>query len=453
MPNYKIVVSKDNKKYSLALKAENELVARDRVHKEWYSILTLQEISENENIWSAFIFEWYKNWELKHWKIAWNDIFKAYIKLKNLGYNVDYLYFESDENVISLEQKRKIIEELEEEYTLYNSKIKGKQEVKVETNEEKWREKLDLSSFYMNKELEETNKLIDLVLAKLEKSFFWENSQNVPSEKKEKLKQIYNEIIKLKKSTNISKLREVWELALKKIWELELLALEKNRTEANKELLKETNKLLKKLWAKDQIVEKEKSVSFKINSLWEYIKGILGSKNEKEEKIEVDKESYSYIKNSLYLNKYKQKYSENTKFIFKNFFKLLGDRDLREKTYLLRNVIKQNIVLLKAREKWVSVPYTLLKKWIQKIFESILSFFKAFLNPLFWIIFVYSASFIIYFNLYSVFDLAYFNFTWLSIVLVIILSYIWIFFSKNVLILILNFVILSFIVIFGIINF
>jgi hypothetical protein len=53
----------------------------------------------------------------------------------------------------------------------------------------------------------------------------------------------------------------------------------------------------------------------------------------------------------LYLNKYKQKYSENTKFIFKNFFKLLGDRDLREKTYLLRNVIKQNIVLLKAREK------------------------------------------------------------------------------------------------------
>jgi hypothetical protein len=34
MPNYKIVVSKDDKKYTLALKAENELMARDRVHKE-----------------------------------------------------------------------------------------------------------------------------------------------------------------------------------------------------------------------------------------------------------------------------------------------------------------------------------------------------------------------------------------------------------------------------------
>jgi hypothetical protein len=34
MPNYKIVVSKDNKRYNIALKAENEFVARDRVHKE-----------------------------------------------------------------------------------------------------------------------------------------------------------------------------------------------------------------------------------------------------------------------------------------------------------------------------------------------------------------------------------------------------------------------------------
>jgi hypothetical protein len=34
MPNYKIVVSKDNKRYTLALKAESEILARDRVHRE-----------------------------------------------------------------------------------------------------------------------------------------------------------------------------------------------------------------------------------------------------------------------------------------------------------------------------------------------------------------------------------------------------------------------------------
>ncbi|MDR1988468.1 MAG: hypothetical protein LBQ24_07270 [Candidatus Peribacteria bacterium] len=60
----------------------------------------------------------------------------------------------------------------------------------------------------MSKELDETNKLIDVVLLKLEK-LFSSNIDYVPQDKKEKLKQIYNEIIKLKKSTNISKLREI----------------------------------------------------------------------------------------------------------------------------------------------------------------------------------------------------------------------------------------------------
>jgi hypothetical protein len=34
MQNYKIEVSKDNKKFNIILKAESEAQARDRVHKE-----------------------------------------------------------------------------------------------------------------------------------------------------------------------------------------------------------------------------------------------------------------------------------------------------------------------------------------------------------------------------------------------------------------------------------
>jgi hypothetical protein len=34
MPNYKISVSKDSKRYSIIFKADNEMAARDRVHKE-----------------------------------------------------------------------------------------------------------------------------------------------------------------------------------------------------------------------------------------------------------------------------------------------------------------------------------------------------------------------------------------------------------------------------------
>jgi hypothetical protein len=56
-----------------------------------------------------------------------------------------------------------------------------------------------------------------------------------------------------------------------------------------------------------------------------------------------------YLKNSLYLSKYKEKLAENTKFIWSNLFKLLKDENLREDTFLKRSVIKQNIVLFNAR--------------------------------------------------------------------------------------------------------
>jgi hypothetical protein len=68
-------------------------------------------------------------------------------------------------------------------------------------------------------------------------------------------------------------------------------------------------------------------------------------------KSEIDKESYTYIKNLLFLNKYREKLRDNTKFILQNFFKVLFNKQLREKTILERRVIKQNIVLFKARQK------------------------------------------------------------------------------------------------------
>jgi hypothetical protein len=62
------------------------------------------------------------------------------------------------------------------------------------------------------------------------------------------------------------------------------------------------------------------------------------------------------------LNKYKQKRSEKKKFIIKNFFKILFDKNLREDTFLALSVIQQNIALLEAKEKGVNVSYTFLKK-------------------------------------------------------------------------------------------
>jgi hypothetical protein len=61
----------------------------------------------------------------------------------------------------------------------------------------------------MKKELEETYKIIDRVLIKMDFFIKLENNEYLNFEKKEKLKQIHQEIIKLKTSTNIFKLRQI----------------------------------------------------------------------------------------------------------------------------------------------------------------------------------------------------------------------------------------------------
>jgi hypothetical protein len=61
----------------------------------------------------------------------------------------------------------------------------------------------------MKKELEETYKIIDRVLTKLKFFINLKDDNYIDFEKREKLNQIYFEIIKLKSSTNIFKIRQV----------------------------------------------------------------------------------------------------------------------------------------------------------------------------------------------------------------------------------------------------
>ena len=119
MKNYKIAVTKDQKKYTVIIAAENEKIAREKVHKEWYSILNIEENFERSITWNKFIFIWEYNWKTKSGKIVWNDIFKIYIKLRNdLWYKINFLYHEEEEN-ISNEEKTKIIKDLEWEYKIF----------------------------------------------------------------------------------------------------------------------------------------------------------------------------------------------------------------------------------------------------------------------------------------------------------------------------------------------
>ena len=445
MPNYKLSVSKDNKRYSIIFKADNEAIARERVHREWYSILGIEELKDQENVWNTFLFEAYKNWELKYWKIAWDDIFKVYVNLvKNLEYDVVHVYSEKDK-WLSTEQKDRIVEELKEEYNLFFQKRRDKiDDLRDKIKKEKW-EDINIDQFYMKKELEDVNKLIVHVLVKLESMILWNSIVKLDLEQKQKLENIYNSIIKLKKSTNISKLREIWEKALQKIWKLELEKLEETKDDKNRELLKETNKLLKELWSKDRFVEKDRDFWYQTKQFFDYIRSFFIKKNKiKQERVEIDKESHSYVKNQLYLSKYEEKLRENRIYTTKNFFKLLFNKELREMNSLKRSVIKQNIFLLKSRLEWKTISYSFVSKWFLWILK----------NNLFYIIFIYIIVFLLLLNLTYTFWISFnYNISWVFLFLILLFAYIFISFSKNIFFVILNFALFVFIVILWVINF
>ncbi len=452
MQNYKLSVSKNGKKYTIVFKAETEKLARERVHNEWYSILSIEEVNEKHDLWNTFLFSAYtKSWELKNWKIVWEDIFKTYIKLrKNLEYNVKTLFSENDKD-ISIEEKNKIIKDLEDEYSLFY-KWKKTDKLRKKINLEK-ESKINKNNFYLKKELEETYKLIDFVLEKLQNILSDKVWLDVDLEQKERLKTIYNTIIKSKKTTNLSKLREIWELALLKIWRLELNELEQNQKENTKKLLKETNVLLKKIWSKQSFIEKNKDVWYIINSFFEILNNYFINLKSKKNKKEVDEKSHSYIKNILFLKRYKQKLKENNIYILKNFIELLFNSEKRLDTFIRRKVIKQNILLFKAKEKGVWFSYTTVKNWFNKIIEYFLKILYYFKDYLFYVIILYTLVFIIFININYYYNIWQTSYKWFFYFLIIFIIYLIFNLSKNLLLMILNFVILFFIVIFWVVNF
>lgn len=456
MQNYKLSVSKNGKKYTMVFKAETEKLARDRVHKEWYSILSIEETNVKTDLWNIFLFTVKtKSWELKNWKIVWEDIFKIYIKLKkHLEYDVIFLYSEAEKDIDD-NSKSKIINDLKEEYNLlfsWNKKKDEKNSNKKNSNDGK--DKNKMGNFYLKKELEETYKLIQFILDKLEKLLFNKSWIKLDTEAKEKIKTIYNSIIKLKKTTNISKLKEIWELALLKIWKLELNELENHHEDSAKILLKETNSLLKKIGSRQNFIEKDKDISYIIKNLLEkwgiFLKSFIKNKKTTNK---TDKNTHSYIKNILFLKRYKQKLKDNNIFILKNLLSLLFSEEKRVDIFIRRKVIKQNITLFEAKEKWMWYSYTSVKKWLNKIIYIILKFIKNIKDYLFIVIFIYTIMFIVLLNINYYYKISNSNFEWLFYFIVVLFIYLILYFTRNLILMILNFVILFFIVIFWVVNF
>ncbi len=456
MQKFKIAVSKDQKKYTLVLDATSEGEAREKAHKQGYSILSVNTISEGDIQGQQFYFEGTLGGEHKRGKVIWNDIFKLYLKLRqDLGYHISSIYSESDKG-IGAEQKAKIIRDLESSYDLYLG-IKVKKEIESKTQAPE----SELDGFYMKKELEETYGLIDLVLKKLENIIGEYQFYGLDDLGLEKIKNIHNSIVKIQKTTNISKLKEIGENALIKIGTIELRSIEKDKNIEQRDLLKLTNDALKQIGSNQRFIEQNKDIKKIISHLFEEAKTSIVSVWEwfKPEKIEkLDKGSYSYVKTKVLKQKYQGRAKLNLKNILKNFqvflFPFGKNKELKDDLSIKRRVISQNISLLDAKLSWKVYSYVKVVKWYRKVIDFILWLFFYLKDSLFLVIFLYSVVFLIYIIAGQMFSLSLaLNFNGLFYFIVAALLYFVILLSRWVMSLLINFVFLFFIVIFAVVNF
>lgn len=451
MQKYKVVASKSQKKYTLILSADSESHAKEKLHKDGYSILSIDLAGDHKVSGNKFIFQVQKDGDIKNGVIIGHDIFKVYIKLREeLGYNVISIYPEGDEAHNNAEKKQRIIKELESGYEIQQKKIKIKQE-----------EKQSEESFYLKKQLDQTYILINQAIKKFDGIFNNRKDYNISDETFYKLEKVYEKLIHIKSSTNLVKLKKIWELALMKIWEIELQSLEENKNKKSRELLNETNTLLKKIGSTNHFIEEDKDIKKKISSFFtELSKAFSSLKLERkahEKKEILDKDSYSFLKTILLLEKYKEKLSENSGEIKKNiilFINPFSSSQEKEKIMLKRKVIQQNISILKAKKKWWVWSYTGVKKGASKILETLLSGIHFLAKGTFIAIFIYILLFlfILIGNKLDIFILTINAQSIVTMLLFFVLFFV-LHFSKNIFIFFTGVVFFSFIFIFSMVNF
>ncbi len=458
MKNYKIVVSKWLQRFTFIRKSESEIELREELHKEGFSIMSIEIMDNIEVSWNKYFFEIFKDWEIKTWTISSPDIFKAYLKIKvELKYDLKYIYQDKE---TPIEEKKKIIHDLEEQFGLYRKSNIKEINIKEKEDEKKTKvvEEVSTQDFQMKKELEETYKIIDRVLIKMDFFIKLENNEYLNFEKKEKLKQIHQEIIKLKTSTNIFKLRQIWELWLVKVWEIELNILENKKSEELRKLLKETNILLKQVWSKKNFIEKEKDLWYITKTLFNNFKENLElDKKIKKEHVVIDKKSSNYLKTESLYNKYSQKLKEINKEISKNILIYLipTKENIKKQEYfaLRKKVINQNLTILKAKMSWWMFSYVKVVKWYKYFISKLIDFLNLFNFPIFLVSSVYSITFLIFNILGKFWIIIDLNFKWLFFFVYLLIFYIFTKSTKWFLSLVFNFVIFMFLVIFGVINF
>ena len=396
MAFFKAICAKNKQKIELMLQFDNIEVAKEYLKKEWYAVIEIKE-TENDSIstetWWIFYFDILLDWKIKTGQINSDDIFKAYVKLvEKLNYNVLYIY-----DNLERTEKEKILytQKIKNSYEIYKQNISEQQkeeklkEAATNRDHETWNN--DWISDHIMKELNHYYILIDKVLEKI-RYIQVQYTNELSAERKAKLESLYNWLKQVRNLTNITKLKQIWEVALVKIWELQQEFIQNNTLDTKKDILEETNKLLKNFWSSKQIVLPEDDIKLKLEKIYkDFIESFKNFFKSQKNREKIDKNSWKYFDILREQNIYKNQLKTVNKQLFKSMF----DKDQYIRLSLKQKLIKQNITLLENRIKNKKISYTKTVKWINYYKDIIFYLLQKIWDVFVYSILIYSVFFIL----------------------------------------------------------
>ncbi len=355
---FQAICSKWNQKLTLSLTAQDIDEARNILHGQGYSIMEIKEVIETKNtqIWTwgnFFYFDVLINNQLKSGKIQSEDIFKSYKKLiEDLKYNIVYIY---TNEWMSEEQKKTITAKVRDSYRMYKLSIwENINDMKIETQDEY---DVHQISPQILREIEHYTLIISSTVEKIQNLFLKYHTIVTP-EKKIELEWIEEILLQAKWSSNLGKIKTVTEHALTIIWKIELELTKTGMNTEKKQLLEETNSLLKQIGSSERMEIEQKDNIDIGRSLSNFFTKVQKSSEEikKVEWKKVDTNSFIYYKNQRELNLYKENLNKNDIQIIKSIFTFQFWKIKR--LFLKKKLLSQNIQIIDNRIHNKNISYT-----------------------------------------------------------------------------------------------
>jgi DNA-dependent RNA polymerase auxiliary subunit epsilon len=357
MPLYQATVAKNNQKVSLSLQQNSKEDAREYLHAQGYSILSIDEVREalvDAKKSKSFFFIVRIQGQEKRGQINSLDILSAYKKLtEDLSYEVRSIYedVDSNEEEIAYSTAR-----AKQAYLELKERTKNKI---IQTQQKDWTEEWSSEKLtVLEKEVARYQLLLEKIYIKLitlvsdHSVIFWED-------RSAKIATLAAAIKQARQITNINKLKIIGEETLLKIWALELEIVDWEHEENKKKFIAETNMLLRGIGSSSRVSVGLAAFEGKLKTLKDEI---FWSSISPEKTAEIkDKTSFAYFKSLKELSVYE----EWLKMIKKELLALIFVRsEKKARLSLKKKLLEQNILILQSRVKWNRFSYTRIIKWL-----------------------------------------------------------------------------------------